>query len=883
MLKVTVRIAFILFVGLGSAVANDHWSLLPLERPDVPLSDASNPIDSFIRAKLKANGLRPSPPADRRTLLRRLSYDLTGLPPQPGELQSLADHEWVDALLDSPQFGEHWARHWLDVANYADTHGNDHDFARPNAWPYRDWVVNAFNDDKPYSRFIQEQVAGDVLFPDDPQAVVALGFLSAGPWDETLMVGINQDSVDHRIAQNLDRDEYVATVMGTFQGLTVQCARCHDHKFDPVTQKEYYQLQAVFSGIDRVDRAYDENQELHRKRRSLVRRLKAVRDRRPEVVASLGHEASERIVSRLKQQQAERAKRWHPMKVVSIASAIGAKTKFGRQPDGSWLVTGDVPQRDTYIVTAQVDSPDVRAIRFEGMVDNSMPGGGPGRYHPSGNFHFSEFQAAAQAATGPTTGAEPIKFIRATASHGDGPNQAGAQAIDGNTNSHWSIHPHYGKQHNAVFELAKPLGHKGGTTVIMRLMFNGHERHLAGRFRFSYCTSALPADQRPPLPFVMSEILNETEPTETEIRELALMQTELELRSNLDALPDPHLVYAVHNDFKEERAFHPSAEPRPIHVLVRGEIDKRGELVEPGTLACLPELDGELQIKNPEVEGNRRAALASWLSDHRNPLTWRTIVNRVWQYHFGQGLCRTPNDLGKMGDPPSHPELLDWLAVWFRDDAKGSLKKLHRLIVTSETYRQSVTHNSQAAEMDPDNRLLWRMNRVRLTGEQLRDSLLQLAGRLDRTMGGPTVYQFRHKGERTFRPGGGQPAFIDYANFDPDDPANNRRSLYRFIFRTLPDPLMKAMDVPEGEQCMPVRTVSTTSVQAFALLNNPFVLRTAEHIAKRVGGIPQAFQLILMREPTAQEAAKFTAYADQHGLANAVHLLLNSNEFIYVD
>ena len=875
------------FVGIlilclvASVSASEHWSLRPLQRPPVPESDATNPIDAFVRAKLKSEGLKPSPPADHSTLIRRLCYNLIGL--SPGELTRHNYSDLVEHLLASPRYGEHWARHWLDVANYADTHGNDHDFARPNAWPYRDWVVQAFNDDKPYTRFIQEQVAGDVLFPDDPQAVVALGFLAAGPWDETLMVGINKDSVDHRIAQNLDRDEYVATVMGAFQGLTVQCARCHDHKFDPVTQKEYYQLQAVFSGIDRIDRTYDQDPTLHRKRRSLEARLKAVKNRDPKVVASMNLESSRRVADRLKKQQIERAKLWHPLKIISITSAKGAKTKFGRQADGSWLVTGEVPHQDTYILTAQVAAQDVQALRFEGLPDKSMPGGGPGRYHPSGNFHFTEFQAAAHPSTGPTSGAEPIKFVRATVSHGDGPNQSGPHAIDGNTGTHWSVHPHYGKQHNAVFELEQPLGHAGGTTLIIRMMFNGHERHLAGRFRLSYCTGNLPVAQRPPLPFALSELLNKPGRTAAELRELALLQMERELQSQLDALPDPQLVYAVHNDFEKDRAFSPANKPRPIHVLIRGEIDKHGELVEPGTLSCVPELAGELEIDNPEIEGNRRAALARWLSHRNNALTWRTIVNRVWHYHFGQGLSPTPNDLGKMGGTPSHPDLLDWLAVWFRDEAKGSLKQLHRLIVTSDTYRQIVAHSPIAADKDPDNRLLWRMNRVRLTGEQLRDSLLQFAGRLDLTMGGPAVYQFRHKDVRTFQPSGGQPAFIDYTSFDPDDPANHRRSLYRFIFRTLPDPLMKAMDVPEGEQCMPVRTVSTTSVQAFALLNNPFVIRMSEHIAERVDGISAAFRLILQREPTSSELAKFKEYATKHGLANAVHLLLNSNEFIYVD
>ena len=251
---------FPILLALASPAQDNHWSLQPLEKPVLPTAEgAATEIDAFVRAKLSKLGISHSPAADRATLIRRLSYDLTGLPPTQAELQAfvsdraaLAYEKLVARLLASPRHGEHWARHWLDVANYADTHGNDHDYARPNAWPYRDYVIDSLNKDKPYARFVQEQVAGDALFPEDPQATVALGFLAAGPWDHTLMVTVLADTVDHRSAQNLDRDLMVSTVMGTFQSLTVHCARCHDHKFDPITQREYYSLQAVFAGVDRA-------------------------------------------------------------------------------------------------------------------------------------------------------------------------------------------------------------------------------------------------------------------------------------------------------------------------------------------------------------------------------------------------------------------------------------------------------------------------------------------------------------------------------------------------------------------------------------------------------------------------------------------------------
>ena len=265
-------------------------------------------------------------------------------------------------------------------------------------------------------------------------------------------------------------------------------------------------------------------------------------------------------------------------------------------------------------------------------------------------------------------------------------------------------------------------------------------------------------------------------------------------------------------------------------------------------------------------------------------------MNRVWHYHFGRGLCDTPNDFGKMGGTPSHPELLDWLALWFRDQAKGSLKALHRLIVTSETYRQSALDRADATARDADNHLLWRMNRTRLTAEQVRDSLLQMSGRLDLTMGGPSVAQFVHRGKVTFMPDGGAPPFLDYDNFAPDAPENRRRAIYRFLFRTVPDPFMDALDAPDGGSLTPVRGQSTTVFGAFALMNNAFVIRQCEHIAARLeketGGkapVARAFRLLLERDPRPEELARFTAYARQHGLANACQIIVNSNEFLYID
>jgi hypothetical protein len=468
-----------------------------------------------------------------------------------------------------------------------------------------------------------------------------------------------------------------------------------------------------------------------------------------------------------------------------------------------------------------------------------------------------------------------------------------AQAIDGKNDTHWGIHPHYGQRHEAVFELKKAADVAEGTAFTILLEHQGGAPgHGLGRFRLSASgeenTAALAL---PPAEVAALLRVDAAELTTAQRRDLALAVLTEENVRNLAALPAPQFVYAVTNDFPPDGVnFTPSPQPRPIHMLARGEIGRPGELVGPGTLACVPGMSPELTIADAGDESRRRAALALWLTDPRNVLTWRSIVNRVWAWHFGRGLCDTPNDFGKMGGTPSHPELLDWLAVWFRDEAKGSIKALHRLILTSATYRQMAAENPAATTSDPDNRLLWRMNRQRLTGEQVRDAVLEFSGKLDLTMGGPSAVQFISKGDATFK-AGGNPAFLDYEHFDPDAPENRRRAVYRFLFRTVPDPFMDALDCPDGGAVTPVRSVSTTAVQAFAMLNDAFLIRQCEHMAARLSAAAAsseaqadaAFQLILHRAARDQERAKFAAYIRQHGLANACQLLLNSNEFLYLD
>ena len=356
------------------------------------------------------------------------------------------------------------------------------------------------------------------------------------------------------------------------------------------------------------------------------------------------------------------------------------------------------------------------------------------------------------------------------------------------------------------------------------------------------------------------------------------------INGQISSLPPPQMVYAACGDFTPEMSFKPTPKPRPVFVLRRGDINQPGDAAVPGALDFVPGLSSRFALSDPNDEAARRAALAKWLSDPRNCLTWRSIVNRVWHYHFGKGIAATPNDFGHMGAPPTHPELLDWLATWFLDHG-GSLKQLHRLIVTSSVYRQSSGWNNDYAKLDAGNQYLWRTERNRLDAESVRDTVLQVSGLLDTTMGGPSAKQFTQK------PGVHVTPVLNYADFNPDDPAERRLSVYRFVYRTLPDPFMDAMDCPDASQFAPARTTSMTALQALAMLNDQFIVRYAEHLAQRVareapdvpGQIARVYELCLNRAPSSEESVEVSQYAKKYGMANACRIVLNSNEFMFVN
>jgi mono/diheme cytochrome c family protein len=872
------------------------WSLRRLAKPVPPAVRpagyedwARTPIDRFILAKLVDKGFHPAPPADRRTLLRRVTFDLTGLTPTEAELGAfLADdapdayEKVVDRLLASPHYGERWARHWMDVVHFAETHGHDQDRPRPNAWPYRDYLIRAFNEDRPYARFVQQQIAGDLLEPDNPDAVVALGLLAAGPWDESGLRDIREDSIDRQVARYLDRDDMVTTVMSTFASATVHCARCHDHKFDPIATQEYYGLQADFAGVDRAEREYDPDPAVAARRHHLVRekaRLEGLRGRAaPELLAP----ALQSDVAAWEKQVAARVIPWVPLDPATYQSAGGAT--LTKQPDLSLLASGKRPDKDTYTIVADTDLQGITGVRLEVLTDDSLPLRGPGR-QDNGNLHLNEFRVKAAPRNAPPAGAKALVLKNPTADF----NQEGwtvAMAVDGNPQTAWGVYPKVGQPHRAVFEFGEPVRIPGGARLTFVLEQTHGGGHLIGRPRLSVTTAPRPLTAVEAVPDALAQVLAVPagRRTDRQKADLALHFLEERLDQQLAAPPSPRLVYAAAHDFKPDGSFQPAKGPRPVHVLKRGDINKPGAEAVPGALACVGGLEARFRLADPADEGSRRAALARWLTDPRNVLAWRSIVNRVWHYHFGRGLVDTPNDFGHMGSRPTHPELLDWLAVTFRDGG-GSLKRLHRLIVTSAVYRQASRHDPRFAKVDGDNRFLWRMNRTRLDAEEVHDAVLLIAGKLDRTMGGPSVKQFLQS------PGVHVTPVVDYEHFEVDRPENYRRSVYRFIFRTLPDPFMEALDCPDSSQLTPVRSASVSALQALAMLNDKFVLRMCEHLAARAataGPDPSAqvravYRLALGREPTARECRAVTEYAAKYGLANACRVVLNSNEFMFVN
>jgi hypothetical protein len=777
----------------------------------------------------------------------------------------------VDRLLNSPRFGERWARHWFDTIHFADSHGFEHDVFRPNAWRYRDYVIDSFNRDTPWSRFIREQLAADVFFPEQLKLTVALGYLGAGPYDHSAATTA-PNSFEY-----LDRDDLVTQTMGAFVSTTANCARCHAHKFDPITQEDYYALQAVFAGIGKGEVTFDSDSEVAAERRRWIDLLTAAEQRRQEVLLQPENLA---MVAEWEAARGEAAV-WRPVTTGTLVSSNGATLQ--RLEDGSVLSTGARPETDIVTVRADTELSRITAIRLEVLTDESLPHKGPGR-QDNGNLHLSEFQMEV-VRPGATEG-EVSAIGQATADF----DQAGwtiQHAIDGNEATAWGIYPKVGVPHQAVFVLDSPPEIGPGAVLVVTLKQLHGGGHLIGRFRLSVTDGppedviALPADA---LTALDTPVEVRTTEQQTGLAAAILSQR---AEQELQRLPPQEKVYAAAARAENERGVITYETPREIRVLERGDLNQPGEVVGPGTLTAVSavvDLPARFDLSDSHPEAARRAALADWLADPRNPLTWRSIANRVWHYHFGRGLCDTPSDFGRMGGVPSHPELLDWLACELRDNG-GSLKRLHRLICTSSTYRRSSRPTEQQLNVDPDNRLLARMPRHRLDADCYFDAVLAVSGRLNLTMGGPGVQHF------STSPGAQLTPILDYNDFDWDGPGASRRAVFRVVWRGIPDPLFDALDFPDLGLTAPRRGFSVSALQSLTLRNNRFVLHHTERMAQLVeseestmsGQVRAAVGRIWLREPTPSETDALMSLAEQHGLTAVCRLVLNSNEFLFVE
>ena len=854
----------------------DWWSYRPPVRPPVPEIDhrwAKSAIDKFILDKLNKKGLTPSEPADRRTLIRRVTYDLIGLPPTHEEVDRFvhdtgpqAYEKLVDRLLRSKHYGERWARHWLDVVKYADTHGYDKDKLRGNAWPYRDYVIRSFNEDKPYSRFVQEQIAGDVLFPGQPDGILGLGFIAAGPWDHIGHVEVPETKIDGKVARNLDRDDMVSNTLNAFCSVTIQCARCHNHKFDPITQEHYYGLQSLFAAVDRADRTYDLDPEVERQRTELDARLAELRKQEKESARELADLGGPRLAE-LKKQIAEFQAKTKVLK----NPQFGYHTAIARQQDvekwvqvdlGKGLEVSQIVLRPCHDDFGNIGAGFGFPVRFR--VEVSLEGDWETVLDQTeSNFPNPRLSPVEIASVDQT-----IRRIRVTATR---------------------LADRKGVFIMALAEL-QTLQADGTNVALGAKVTSGDSIEAPVRWARQNLTDGYWAQGGDPhlqqqlaaATKERDELMASINTPERNRRDDEIRKEIKETQDRLGKLPKGKMVFAAATNFKSRGNFKPTAgKPRMIHVLHRGNIQQPGEPAIPGVLPFDEsdnfQLDAELN------EAQRRAALARWLTRKDHPLVWRSIVNRIWQYHFGRGIVETPNDFGRMGARPTHSELLDWLAVEFRDSGE-SMKSLHRLIVTSNAYQQSAQHDAANATIDVGSQYLWRANRRRLTAEEIRDSILSISGALDPKMGGPGFYLFEL--EKT-----AHSPHYEYHKFDPNDPASHRRSIYRFIVRSQPDPWMTTLDCADSSQSTPRRNETLTSLQALSLLNNTFNLEMARRFASRVeqeagdleSQVQHAVQLVLQRPASETEQAELVAYARSHGLPNLCRMLFNLSEFVFLD
>ncbi len=887
-----------------------HWAYVPPVKSAPPAVKNSawprTEIDRFILARLEKEKLAPSPRADLAVLARRVALDVTGLPPSIAMVDAFikadgneaAYEHLVDTLLKSDEFGVRWARPWLDLARYADSHGFQRDDLR-EIWAYRDWVVRALNADMPYDQFSIEQIAGDLLPGATQDQLIATGFNRCTPTN----VEAGTDPEESRVNQVLDR---VNTAGAVWLGSTLECAQCHNHKYDPFTQRDYYQLLAYFNNSEKeADRTNPDVPGSIQFRGTPLALSDAAKEvQRKELAAKLKSADAEIAAYKEKQKLAgktvvTRDDAVLPLTITAFDSEGGAESEV--QADKSILINGELPDTDTYSVELAISGKQITGLKLEALRHSAIPGGGPGRGDSTRtNFVLHEFEAVLKGADGVE---KKLKFDDAFASHSQDKWDV-VGAVDGKTNTGWAIAPRFSESHWAVLALSEPLDIAAGSHLSVRMVQNLKGGRSIGCFRISAIHGVSPESVLPE-----PVIAEGNAPTPKKRRGKAAAKSAVPALST-----DPQLAKlerAKAAITKQIAALAPQTtevmkemeQPRVSTMFNRGLFTDPGDKVQPATPTILPK---------PSARQKNRLDLARWLVSRENPLVARVQVNRVWHEIFGQGIVTTVEDFGIKGEPPTHPELLDWLAVDFMESG-WSMKRLVRGIVMSECYRQSsaqcsvlssqslkrdtehltlsTEHFSSASQKDPANSLLWRGPRFRLDAEAIRDNALAAGGLLSLQKGGPSIRP--PQPDDLWKKVGGQ----NYKYEVSTGEAQYRRGIYVVLKRGSPYPSFMNFDASARMACVLRRSRSNTPLQALTLLNDPVFVEAARALAARMkkeapsqaadARIRHGFRIVLSREPATEEIAALmklyssrAANDDTAALEDVATALLNLDEAI---
>jgi mono/diheme cytochrome c family protein len=834
-----------------------HWSYIQPVRAAAPPAGGPagfvrNPIDTFVLAKLKEHNLSPSPEADKVSLIRRLSFDLTGLPPTPQEVQAFlgdassdAYDKLVDRLLASPAYGERMAEYWLDLVRYADTIGYHSDNPQ-NVWPYRDYVIAAFNGNKPFDQFTVEQIAGDLI----PNATTEQKIASAY---NRLLQTTEEGGAQPKEYEAKYAADRVRNASAVWLGQTMGCCQCHDHKFDPITIKEFYGFAAFFADVQEASvgkrepgmpvPSAEQEAELKKLDAAIASTKAVLNVPTPELAAAQ---------TEWEKQVGSGEVKWAALEPETFT--VAGESKLKKEVGGVLKTVYKVSAKETYTIQVKTDVKRITGFRLEALPDPDLPASGPGTA-PNGNFVLTHFKV--------TAGGTPLKLQYASADFSQDGYPVG-NAIDGNAKSGWAILPQVGKPHDAMFEPSVPVDGSAGPLTFVLEFQSPFPQHNIGKFRLSATTA--PSPSRLSLPQNVKSILAVAPEQRNEAQKAELAAYFRTVAPSLQPVRDE--VAALEKRKTEMLAAVPTClvttagPPRVTRVLPRGNwLDETGPVMEP----VVPAAFGKLDV--PPGTRATRMDLAKWLVSRDNPLTARVMANRLWKLYFGTGISKSLEDLGSQGEWPTNPDLLDWLAVDFMD-SKWDVKRVVRLLVTSGAYRQSSQIRPELKDTDPYNRLVARQSSFRLDAEMVRDNALAVSGLLVKKVGGKSVFPY-------------QPSGYWFAlNFPTREWQNDtgdglyRRGLYTHWQRSFLHPSLLAFDAPTREECVVERPRSNVPQQALALLNDPTYVEAARTFAERVireGGsdaprrLSWAFEQALSRKPGAEEVRVLTALLEKHG------------------